>query len=280
MNDDELVNHLRTHADHLDDAHSGTIGCTLNEARARASAAPVRRRNPAVIGAVVTLVMVTIAGGVVWRYVGRASTIHVSTAVPETDSSRSQAPATTGDASQADVTTVSPPDTSTATSVSAPPTIAKPGPAVTSRIEVPDTIVAGARADAALVVDNNTGADITIPGCAPMWAITLANASHPANVAFTLPCLPSLVIGVGQTRFPTMLVASSSGCAVGGSLDDSMPNCVDGGPRRFRPASTAPSLSVSKRTRYPASRTPHRYPFRSWPHPDRCDKGRPGESPS
>jgi cytoskeletal protein RodZ len=224
MNDDELVNHLRTHDDHLDDAHSGTIGRTLNKARARASAAPVRRRNPALIGAVVTLVIVTIAGGVVWRYVGRTSTIHVSKAVRETDSSSSQAPATTGDTSQADVTTVSPPDTSTATIV------AQPLPAVTSRIEVPDTIVAGTRADAALVVDNNTGADITIPGCGPLWAITLTNASHPAAVAFTLPCLPSLVIGVGQTRFPTMLMASLSSCTDGPSLDDTMAKCVDGGP--------------------------------------------------
>jgi hypothetical protein len=226
MNDDELINHLRTHADHLDDVQSGTIGRTLNEARARAGAAPVRRRNRALIGAVVTLVIVTIAGGAVWRYVGRNSTIHVSTAVPVADTSSSQAPGTT---SQVEATNVSASDTSTET------TVAQPGPAVTSRIEVPDTIVAGRRADAALVINNNTGADITIPGCAPTWAIALTNASHPSNAAFTLPCLPPLVIGVGQTRFPTMLMASLSSCTDGPSLDDTMAKCVDGGPPPFPP---------------------------------------------
>ncbi len=220
MNDDELVNHLRAHADHLDSANSGTIDRTLQSARDRASYASKGHRNSVRVGTAIMLVSVAIAAGAVWRHTDRTATIRVNTA--ETAN-------VTTTSSQAYATTVSPPDTLTATTVAAPPTVAKPPSAVTSRIEVPDTIVAGTQADATLVIDNNTGADITIPGCAPMWAITLTNASHPANASFTLPCFPPLVIRVGQTRFPTMLIASLSSCSDGPSLDDSMAKCVDSG---------------------------------------------------
>jgi cytoskeletal protein RodZ len=191
MNDDELFNQLQAHAGHLDSADSGTIDRTLQSAHDRASYTSQRRRNSRRVSAAIMLASVAIAAGALWRYADRTATIRVSTA--ETANVTTTSP-------RAYATTVSPPATLTATTVAVLPTVAKPTPAVTSRIEVLDTIVAGTQADAALVVDNNTGGDITIPGCAPMWAITLTNASHPANASFTLPCFPSLVISVGQTR--------------------------------------------------------------------------------
>ena len=349
MNDDELVGRLRAHADDLDDACADPVGRSLRDARVRAGSTAVRRRNPALIGSVLALVIVAMAGGAIWRYGNRADTIRVSASNPV--STAGQGPAVTArieipdtivggqrvEASlvidntteeeltiafdgcgpkwrialtndthlpssaftfQCDAALVVPvgqtrlthyvftyetecsaepandgllptcvgnslppllpgeyravlvgrepdalpgiprpepvvvqvvaPDPATASTMAPTTTIPT---TVSARLEVPDTIESGDQVDAALIIDNNTGADITIPGCGPMWAIVLTNTAHPPDIAFLLPCLPPLVIRTGQTRFPSVLRASYSTCTArpaGG--DDPTPPCLDSGP--------------------------------------------------
>jgi hypothetical protein len=103
-----------------------------------------------------------------------------------------------------------------------------PATSVTARMELPKTIVGGTQVEAALVIDNNTGADITIPGCGPMWYVALTDASHGPDIGFAEPCLAPLVIRVGQTRYPTMVVTSYRRCVEAPSIGSIAPTCVNG----------------------------------------------------
>jgi hypothetical protein len=192
MNDDELFDRLRAHADDLEAARSGTLGQVLTAARVRSGSATVKRRKPALIGAATALVAVAIAGGAVWRYADQRDTIRVS---------------------------------------ASDPTNPLPGQdsAVTTRIEVPETIVSGSQVEGTIVIDNNTGADITIPACGPMWYIALTNTSHGPDMGFAEPCLPPLVIGVGQSRLPSAIATSFSGCVEAPNIGDNLQECVNGG---------------------------------------------------
>jgi hypothetical protein len=189
MNDDELLDRLRAHADELEAVRSGTIGRMLTDARARSGDASVKRRKPALLGAAIALATVVVVGGAVWRYAAQRRTIHVSASDPATS-------------------------------------LPGQGAAVTARIELPDTIVGGSQVEAALVIDNNTGASITIPGCGPSWAIALTNASHASDIAFALPCREALVVQTGQTKFPTVVTATFAVCSNGTSNDDTTPKCL------------------------------------------------------
>ena len=107
------------------------------------------------------------------------------------------------------------------------------GPAlgqVSSRLEVPSTVVAGSTVSGELVIENPTGQPVRIvgSGCGPKWAVVLDSDAIPGNAAFTLECLPSaeLVLPVGETRYAFNLSASFNFCAKETSTDPLMPNCT------------------------------------------------------
>jgi hypothetical protein len=99
---------------------------------------------------------------------------------------------------------------------------------VTARIQLPArTMRAGSFMAGRVVVENDTGSEIHVPGCIFLFQVQLTNdAIH--QFPLWNACLEDIPIPVGETIYPVTVSANYNSCT-NGEPDDVMPKCLPGG---------------------------------------------------
>ncbi len=79
---------------------------------------------------------------------------------------------------------------------------------------------------ARVVVENNTGRAVHVPGCLTLFQVVLVNNKYHPTVAWPL-CLQPFTIPIGESSYPATVEASYSECSSGrphGVLRACLPN--------------------------------------------------------
>lgn len=100
-----------------------------------------------------------------------------------------------------------------------------PGTHLSSTLQLSKTIVsAGGSLTGQIVVDNNTGSALHVPGCNFIFDLVLANDSYQQPAVWLL-CLGSVTVPPGRSSYPVQLSALYRGCGPRSSSP-----CVEGQP--------------------------------------------------
>lgn len=105
------------------------------------------------------------------------------------------------------------------------------------KIQLPSTVmVAGSELTGHVVIQNNTGATVTLPrgkgGCTPEWAVSLGNDKIPPIEAFAASCgSKKLVLRPGQNRLRFTMLATYDHCGGTGPDGPVKPACVGSPPQ-------------------------------------------------
>ena len=86
---------------------------------------------------------------------------------------------------------------------------------LSARLVLPSpTMTAGSSMSGRVVVENNTGRALHVPGCGGVFQIVLVSSTYHPAVAWPL-CAQVFTIPIGESSYPVTIVASYSQCSAG-----------------------------------------------------------------
>jgi|SRR6476469_1487536 hypothetical protein len=107
---------------------------------------------------------------------------------------------------------------------------------------------AGSQVEGSVVIVNDTGEEIEVPGCLTPFRVALGNEDH-STIAFSPACMQTFTLPVGRSTWPVLLRATETLCNDGDAIPASGPACqqlplpagvyqatVNGAPAGFVPA--------------------------------------------
>jgi hypothetical protein len=96
------------------------------------------------------------------------------------------------------------------------------------------TMTAGSSMRVHVVVQNNTGHALRVPGCLTLFEVVLTSKTYRPAVAW-LSCLQTITIPAGESSYPMTLQASYHACSQGPPQDGLQACLPDGGPPPLPP---------------------------------------------
>ena len=104
---------------------------------------------------------------------------------------------------------------------------APPAGSLTARLTLPTTTIrTGESVAAQIILTNNTGQEIHVVGCGPIYSVLLTGNSYTPGPSW-LDCAQPITIPKGDTTYPVTLAATVSECSPRG--DQGMASCLPNG---------------------------------------------------
>jgi hypothetical protein len=103
---------------------------------------------------------------------------------------------------------------STSTAPATTPTTARARAAISARVVLPHSLVAGSSMSGRVVIDNRTGVALHATGCGSLFAVALGNDKVQQTIS-RLDCLQDFTIPTGTSSYPVTVYATYLFCSEG-----------------------------------------------------------------